>query len=83
MTPNHRSAWTDEPLDEKMTSIDRPVELFQQDVRAIREDMRSMRSEIQLLRSDFASLQDRLVQIGFGLAGTLLVAFCALVAAVA
>jgi chromosome segregation ATPase len=55
MTPDHRSAWTDDRLDERMTSIDRTFELLQQDSRAIREELHDLRHEMQAMRSDLAS----------------------------
>jgi predicted RNase H-like nuclease (RuvC/YqgF family) len=61
-----------------------------EDLRALRADfsseMQHMRSEfaaeMRLLRSDVTSVQDRLVQIGFGLVGVLVVALSSLVVAV-
>jgi uncharacterized protein involved in exopolysaccharide biosynthesis len=138
--PTERSAWTDERLDERMTSLDRTLGLLQNDTsgigtelvelrREVGEEMRSLRSdlssqmqqlrsdfssdvqhlrsdftaernqlrsdftaernqlrsdftaEMRHLRSDITSIQDRLVQIGFGLVGVLLVSLCSLVVA--
>jgi hypothetical protein len=87
LTPENRTAWTDERLDERMTSIDRTFELIQQDTRAIREEMHALRSELtsemRLLRAEFTSLQGRLIQIGFAMVGVLLATLCSLVIAVA
>jgi hypothetical protein len=66
--------WTDERLDEKMASIDQTFERF--DARFDRVE-----AELRGLRSDFAALQDRLIQIGFGLAGILVVQMIAVIIA--
>ena len=138
MASDQDSAWTDERLDERMTSLDRTIGLMQNDIGGIRtellafrrqhsEEMLALRaemqafrsaitselqqfrsefsselqqfrsdssselqsvrselgSEIRLLRADVTTVQDRLVQIGFGLVGVLVVALCSLVVAVA
>lgn len=40
----------------------------------LREDMRGLRSEMAGMRSDLARVQDRMIQIGFGLVVALLAA---------
>lgn len=67
-------AWTDERVDEKMSSIDRTFDLLHSDLSGLREEMRGV-------RSDLSSFQDRLVQIGFGLVGVLIAAMVALIVA--
>ncbi len=71
-----RSAWTDERLDERMTAIDQTFD-------RLHDDLSGIRDEIRALRGDFSALQDRLVQIGFGLVGVLMAALIALIVAVA
>ncbi len=71
-----RRAWTDERLDERMAAMDQTVDRIYGELEGIRQEIRG-------LRSDFASLQDRLVQIGFGLVGVLTAALVALTVALA
>jgi DNA anti-recombination protein RmuC len=71
-----RIAWTDERLDERMSAIDQTFE-------RLHDDLGGIRDEIRGLRGDFSSLQDRLVQIGFGLVGVLITALVALIIALA
>lgn len=70
--------WTDERIDEKMTAIDRTFDMLREELHGLREDNRE---QFARLRSDMSSLQDRLVQIGFGLVGVLLAALVALIVA--
>ena len=56
---------------------------LQQELRDLRGDVGDLRGEMRDLRGDFFSLQGRLVQIGFGLVGTLLAAMIALIVALA
>ncbi len=60
---------------------------FADEMRAMRrqfaEEMRAMRRDLAGLRSDFTAMQGRLVQIGFGLVGTLLASLVALALALA
>lgn len=107
MPSDYRTTWTDQRLDERMSSLDRTIGLMQADIGGIRTELlefrrqhseemgalradftseiRSLRSElsseIRLLRADVTTVQDRLVQIGFGLVGVLVVALASLVAA--
>jgi hypothetical protein len=71
-----RIAWTDERLDERMSAIDQTFD-------RLHDDLGGIRDEIRGLRGDFSSLQDRLVQIGFGLVGVLITALVALIIALA
>ena len=48
----------------------------------IYDELGGIRQEMRGLRSDFAALQDRLIQIGFGLAFALVGAMIALVVAI-
>lgn len=48
----------------------------------LHDDLGGIRDEIVGLRGDFSSLQDRLVQIGFGLVGVLVAALIALIVAI-
>ena len=54
-----------------------------QNITRIYGELGGIREELRGLRSDFAALQDRLIQIGFGLAFALVGAMIALVLAVA
>ncbi len=47
----------------------------------LHDDLGGIRDEIRGLRSDFSLLQDRLVQIGFGLVFVLITALIALIIA--
>ncbi len=69
-------AWTEERIDEKMTAIDNTFDMLHQDLGGLRDEMRGM-------RSDLAQVQDRMIQIGFGLVGVLLAAMIALIVALA
>ena len=51
--------------------------------REFHEELRGVRRDLADLRSDFAAMQGRLVQIGFGLVGTLLASLVALILALA
>jgi hypothetical protein len=79
-----------------MAAIDNTYERLHDDLGGIREEIRGLRAdfsdefrglrsdlsdEIRGLRSDFSSLQDRLLQIGFGLVGVLSAALIALIVA--
>lgn len=75
-----RGAWTDERIDEKMTAIDNTFNMLRDELHGLREDNRE---QFAGLRSDMTSLQDRLIQIGFGLVGVLLAAMVALIVALA
>lgn len=70
--------WTDERIDEKMTAIDRTFDMLREELHGLREDNRE---QFGALRSDISTLQDRLVQIGFGLVGVLVAAMVALIVA--
>ncbi len=61
--------WTDERLDERVNAMDQTFDRIYDELRG--------------LRSDFAAMQDRLVQIGFGLVFVLVGAMVALIVAVA
>jgi chromosome segregation ATPase len=91
-----RTGWTDERLDEKMAAIDHTFDRIDDDLgdlrsemrelrREFREEMRAMRlelkEEIAGMRSDLSDLQGRLVQIGFGLVGALVMSLIALLVA--
>lgn len=58
-----------------------------EELRGLREDNRqqfsALHSDMRDLRGDFASLQGRLVQIGFGMVGVLIASMVALILAVA
>jgi DNA anti-recombination protein RmuC len=69
-----RTAWTDERLDERMSAIDQTFD-------RLHDDLGGIRDEIRGLRGDFSTLQDRLMQIGFGLVGVLITALVALIIA--
>ena len=69
-----RSAWTDERLDERMSAVDTTLDRLHDDLGGIRDELRGP-------RGDFSSLQDRLVQIGFGLVSVLIAALVALIIA--
>jgi hypothetical protein len=71
-----RLEWTDERLDERMAAIDQTFE-------RIFEELALIRGEIGALRADFAQLQDRLIQIGFGLVLALIAAIVTIVLALA
>jgi DNA anti-recombination protein RmuC len=71
-----RIAWTDERIDERMSAIDHTFD-------RLHDDLGGIRDEIRGLRGDFSTLQDRLVQIGFGLVGVLITALVALIIALA
>jgi hypothetical protein len=81
-----RGAWTDERIEEKMTAVDTAFDRLHDDLGGVREELHGMRSEfteeLRGLRSDFSSLQDRLVQIGFGLVAVLISALVALIVAI-
>lgn len=62
-----RSTWTDERIDDKMRSIDRTFDRIGDEMAGLRDEMRGM-------RSDLARVQDRMIQIGFGLVVALLAA---------
>ncbi len=74
------ATWTDERIDEKMAAIDNTFGMLRDELHGLREDNRE---QFAGLRSDMTALQDRLVQIGFGLVGVLLAAMVALVVALA
>ncbi len=89
-----RSTWTDERLDEKMTSIDDNFALLRAELREFRSEMRSdinhlrsdvdhLRGDVGGLRSEFTTMQGRLIQIGFSLVGVLIASMVALIVAVA
>ena len=71
-----RIAWTDERIDERMSAMDQTFE-------RVHRSLDDLRDEVRGLRGDFASLQDRLIQIGFGLVGVLIAALVALIVALA
>jgi hypothetical protein len=73
-----RGTWPDERIDEKMASIDRTFDMLRDELHGLREDNRE---QFGALRSDISTLQDRLVQIGFGLVGVLIAAMVALIVA--
>ena len=96
MADGERTAWSDERLDEKMAAIDTTHDRIDarlariedgldalrtelhEEVRALRTEMHE---EIRALRADFARMQDRLVQIGFGLVVALVGNVAALIVA--
>jgi hypothetical protein len=89
MTDMERARWSDERLDEKMAAVDTTLERIDANLVALRtelhEEMRATRAEFQedmrLMRADFSRMQDRLVQIGFGLVIALIGALAALIVA--
>lgn len=75
-----------------MQSIDRTFDHIGGEMAALREEMRAlregltgeirqMRGDINGLRADFATSQRQLIQIGFGLVGTMLAVLCAVILA--
>lgn len=93
-----RPGWTDARLDEKMGAIDSTFDMLRDEIRGFREDTReelrglrednrqqfsALHSDMRDLRGDFASLQGRLVQIGFGMVGVLIASMVALILAAA
>jgi hypothetical protein len=85
MADGERTSWTDERLDEKMTAVDTTFDRIDRDLTDLRAEVRALRDELhedmRLLRADFARMQDRLVQIGFGLVVALIGAVAALIVA--
>lgn len=86
-----RARWTDEGIDGQMRAIDQTFERINESLRDLRDEVRAMRgdltAEITAQRGDIASLagrvdrlQDRLVQIGFGMTGVFAAGLIALVA---
>jgi hypothetical protein len=85
MADTERTSWTDERLDEKMTAVDTSFDRIDGALTDLREEVRALRTDLhedmRLLRADFARMQDRLVQIGFGLVVALIGAIAALIVA--
>lgn len=86
-----RARWTDERIDGQMRAIDQTFERINESLRDLRDEVRAMRgdltAEITAMRGDIASLagrvdriQDRLVQIGFGMTSVFAAGLIALVA---
>jgi hypothetical protein len=60
-----RTAWTDERLDDRMSSMDARFDRIETELREMRSEMRHGFARVD---EKFDRMQDRLVQIGFGLA---------------
>jgi hypothetical protein len=56
-----------------MTAIDRTFEMLREELHGLREDnarqFGGLRAEMVGMRADLARVQDRMIQIGFGMAG--------------
>ena len=63
-----RAEWSDVRLDERMASIDNTFERIDHSLRDLGDEMRSMRGD---LTAEIRAINQRLTQIGFGLAGIL------------
>ena len=72
-----RARWTDERLDERMAAIDQTFQRIDVSLRDLGEEMRAMRSD---LTAEIRAINQRLTQIGFGLAGILAAGLITLVA---
>ena len=76
-------------MDQTFARIDASLQDVRDEVRALRGDLGDevrglrgdLRDEVRALRGDFSALQDRLVQIGFGLVGVLIAALLVLIVA--
>ena len=83
-----RAGWPDIRLDERMAAIEQTFERIDHSLRDLAEEMRAMRSdlsnEMRAMRTDFTAdvraINQRLTQIGFGLAGILAAGLITLVA---
>jgi len=82
-----RASWTDERLDDlnkKVDSLDRRMEAGFAEVR---EEFRAVRSEMQTefqgVRAEIATLNRNLMQLTWGLIGTMLVGFLGTIVAIA
>jgi hypothetical protein len=60
-----RTAWTDERLDDRMSSMDARFDRIEIELREFRAEMRE---GFRGVRADMSRLQDRMVQGAFGLA---------------
>jgi len=92
-----REAWTDERLDDLNKKVDDGFKEMHAEFRALRGEMKSefqavraemksefqgVRGEIQGIRNELAAMNRNLVQLTWGLIGTVLVAFLGIIAAI-
>lgn len=78
-----REVWTDERLDDLNQKVDAGFKETREEFRALRGEMQTefkgIRSEIAEVRSDMNALARVILQLAFGLVGTMLVGFLGIV----
>ncbi|HYQ79621.1 MAG TPA: hypothetical protein VEP91_10990 [Solirubrobacterales bacterium] len=67
-----REVWTDERLDDLNHRVDEGFKEMRTEVRAFRAEMKS---ELQAVRTEIAAVNRNLMQLTWGLIGTMLVGF--------
>jgi chromosome segregation ATPase len=70
-----REAWTDERLDDLNKKVDDGFREMREEFRAVRGEMQGLRGEIQGVRDEIAVMSRNLMQLTWGLIGTMLVGF--------
>jgi hypothetical protein len=81
--PMPKQAWTDERLDDLNKKVDEGFKDMRAEFRAIRGEMQGSRGEIQSVRDEVAAMNRNLIQLTWGLIGTMLVGFLGTTAAIA
>jgi hypothetical protein len=70
-----REAWTDERLDDLNKKVADGFREIREEFRAVRGEMQGLRGEIQGVRDEVAAMSRNLMQLTWGLIGTMLVGF--------
>ncbi len=70
-----RETWTDERLDDLNKKVDEGFREIREEFRAVRGEMQGLRGEIQGVRGEVAAMGRNLMQLTWGLIGTMLVGF--------
>jgi hypothetical protein len=80
MTVMAREAWTDERLDDLNRKVDNGFKEMREEFRAMRGEMQG---EFQGIRAEIATMNRNLMQLTWGLIGTMLVGFLGTIVAIA
>lgn len=82
-----RETWTDERLDDLNKKVDDGFKEMRTEFRAVRSEMQNefqgLRGEIQGVRDEVAAMNRNLMQLTWGLIGTMLVGFLGTIVAIA
>ncbi|MGN6588210.1 MAG: hypothetical protein ACTHKT_12200 [Solirubrobacterales bacterium] len=81
-----REAWTDERLDDLNKKVDNLDRRMEAGFAEVREEFRAVRSEMQIefqgVQAEIATLNHNLMQLTWGLIGTMLVGFLGTIIAI-